>query len=277
MRVVLLPLAIAALALGCTPDMTPEAAREAATQAAASGDGFRAVRFLKAAGASGDLDALRSVAEAYEFGYLPSHAIRGDEDYTNLPILALPGQAGRWRARYARERDALALSGDPDGWARVADDLAPFTRDATAAERDSAAAIRQRLAAERHGPTLVYLAVNTREGWDNPVRQDSLLRLAEEAGYSNACHLRATFATRVSEGAEPDTTVAGLAAHIGRVEACGRPTGLEPGDEWGGERIVRSIKTGAARGDSAAVAHLDSLRLLGVFERHPRLAAVQPG
>ena len=254
-----LPLALAA----CTPDLSPEAARDAALEAEAAGDARTAVRYYKAAANGGDLDAMRTLAHAYEDGYLRVHS---SSHATHLPIFTFPGQGRRWRQRYERERNALTFGGDPEAMLRLANDL-EYGRRHTPATKDSARAIRQRLVANEYPPALIEEALN--RDHESPATRDSLLARAEALGSGQACLLRLVLAhARENAERQRPPTAAETAAHIDDVEACPALPGKQP---YGGEVLVRNLR----RADTPeAAATLDSLRALGVFERHPRLAQI---
>ncbi|MEL6614730.1 MAG: hypothetical protein AAFQ43_03280 [Bacteroidota bacterium] len=256
----LLPLlALSGLLAACTPSMAPEAAIEAAEAAEASGDARKALRYYRAAAEAGDLGALRTVATAYDRGYLRTS---GGFPVTNLPVFVWPGQDGRWRDRYETERDRRALSGDPSAWMQVADDLTVWNRDETQADRDSARAIRQRLVDEGEPFALVRAGLET-------VHNDrdaglALLRRADAAGHPQACHLLILF----ERGDSALVTAKQWAEEIDRLAQC--PV-LDPEKPSRGETVIRNLRDAVDRGDAEAQVHLDSLRTLGVFERHPRL------
>ena len=233
-----------------------------AAEAEASGDARGALRAYKAAANGGDLEALNIVADAYRDGYVRAQTASAEQGVTFLPILTWPGQGDRWQARYKRERDEAAQAGDPVAWMRVAQDLT-FGKE-TRANRDSAQAIRQRLVDADYGPALIHAAMSS---WgDNPARSDSLLRRAEGAGNAQACHIRVTWGNIARTPEELDISAEATAAYIDALEACPPlPTDGPQGGAMVVEKIRRSTLPNAA-------AHLDSLRALGVFDRHPRLA-----
>ncbi len=255
-----LPLVVlVGLLAACAPDLAPDDARAAADAAAERGEAWQALRLYRAAATQGDLDALDTVADAYEQGYVRA----GSAPSRFLPILTLPGQGRRWRARYERERDTRARAGEPAVLMRLADDLTVWKSNDTAADRDSARAIRQRLVDADYAPALLYAAFTTMR--EDSLASDSLLRRAEAAGSAQACAIRAGFSHRQR------VTAAQTAAFIDDIERCPPVPGAGP---TGGERIVQNLVAAERRGEVGATAHLDSLRALGVFQRHPRLAAL---
>lgn len=263
-----LPLALSA----CTPSMAPEAALENARAAEASGEARDALRYYRAAANAGDLGAMKTIARAYEEGYLrakgPDAPRRQGEIVSHfMPVFVWPGQAGRWRERYTRERDAAALAGDPDAWMRVAEDLTVWNRDETQADRDSARAIRQRLMDEGYAPALLHVALNAVR--QNPAVADSLLRLAEEAGSGQACVFRVLRSTQHVDPNDVDLSAAATARYIDSMEACPPLPGDRPPFS---ATVVENIRLSAENGSPEATAHLDSLHVLGVFDRYPHLA-----
>ena len=268
----LLPLALAA----CSPDLSPEAAREAAYEAEAASDVRAALRYYKAAAEGGDLGAMQTLAEAYERGH---HRARGPvtrdgEDASRyMAIVALPGQARFWRGRYERERDERAFGGDPGVLLSVAQDL--DRRGSTPAERDSARAIRQRLLDAKHTPAMVGEALRTMK--DDSLRAFALLEEATDLGSAQACllqrvlvHAREGYEHVMAQqraGIEPTTIPAAMEArHIDEIEAC--PNIPTDRDDMGAQVVIRQLRE---RGTPEAGTRLDSLRILGVFERHPHL------
>lgn len=97
------------------------------------------------------------------------------------------------------------------------------------------------------------------------------LRRASDAGDAQACWLEAFFVDRVGA----TYSAADIAEAIDRAEACRvlDPT-PDPGAHDYSREVVGSLRIQATRGNATAEAQLDSLRTLGVFERHPRLSDV---
>ncbi len=253
-------LAVTAFVLAsCRPDLPARTAALEADTAAARGETWHALRLYRVAASQGDLDALQTLANAYQQGYVRANT---GSPARHFPFLTLPGQGQRWRARYEQARDDRARSGDPAALLRMADDLTHWNPDATDADRDSARAIRQRLVDADYPPALLARALSIR---DDESSRDQMLRRAEAAGSAQACYLRVLFRhSRMVTAAE-------TAAYIDDNEACPPIPGEHPTP---GEWIVRNLLDGQNRGEAWATAHLDSLRALGVFERHPQLAAV---
>lgn len=254
----LLPLALAA----CSPDLSPEAARDLAAEAEASGDARGALRAYKAAAKGGDLEALNIIANAYRDGYVRAQTTSASDGATFLPIMTWPGQGDRWQARYSRERDDAARSGDPAAWMRVADDLTVWNREETTADRDSAKAIRQRLVDEGYHGALLHTAFQMMR--DDRERAIALLVRAEAAGSPQACHVRQMF----ERAGTSIVTASQWSDEIDRLESCPALGTTRP---YGAAKVIGNLREAEARGESNATAHLDSLRALGVFERHPHL------
>lgn len=265
---VLLAAGVAVIQWGYTPGTPPlfaempEEAREALER-----EGPRAMhRTLRALAEQGDFGATQTLAMVYRRGYLQTSA---DGTRRHHPVFVWPGQADQWQQRYETMRDHLAAEGDPAALFAVAGALERATyRDGewvqpTEAARDSALAIRERLSAENNPQAWMALGLRLRHS--DPARSDSLLALAEAADVNGACFWR----TLPEPGAW--YTAAGINAYADEAADCADPTDPES-DVLG--RIVRDLRAEHERGNPASVVVLDSLRALGLFERHPRLAAV---
>ncbi|MEM1055908.1 MAG: hypothetical protein AAGI52_10305 [Bacteroidota bacterium] len=280
-----LPLAALALVLAaCTPDLSLDEALDAAAAAEARAEPREAIRYYKLAADQGDLGAIKTVAASYRDGYLrakgpdrPVHA--GEETSSFMPLLVLPGQASHWQRRYERERDGRALAGDPSAWMRVAEDLTVWNRNETPADADSALAIRERLVREGYHPAILQKALSVfREDREAGLE---LFHQAEAAGSPGACQLRATwlhYQVGIESPAKPDPSANATAQFIDALEAC-PPVETGPDEPERGARLVANLAKAAASPSDTfgsaddAVASLDSLRALGVFDRHPRLTA----
>ena len=260
--------ALAVVFAGCSsPVSDPDAAREAAREAAANGEAREAIRHYKSAAEAGDLYALSTLATIYERGH-----VRGEPGpYT--AIFTLPGQGARWRARYERERDARARSGENEALLVVAQDLCgAFSRndcEAQPALADSARAIRERLADDGYAPALFMLAFHHRQRGEDAAF-DSLLARAEAVGEPEVRARACFFRVFMGEGGTDQTSAARTARHIDRTERC---HAMHPDGENRNVRLVGNLRDAARRGNANASAHLDSLRTLGVFERHPHLGS----
>ncbi len=277
MRRVLLILALPLALVACSPDLSLEAAREAAHAAEASAEPREALRYYKVAAKRGDLDAMRTLAEAYERGHhRASYHITpmrdGEEVSGFMPILALPGQARLWRSRYERTRDELALDNDLTVLMQAASEL--DRHDSTPAQRDSARAIRQRLVEAKHPPAMIAEALSTMR--EDSLRAFTLLEEASDLGSAQACLLRLVLIHAREQlehamaledaGIKPYVSAQMEARHIDEIEAC--PPVPANRDDMGAQVYVRNL---IERGTPEARARLDSLRILGVFARYPHL------
>ena len=101
---------------------------------------------------------------------------------------------------------------------------------------------------------------------DDTAERDRQLAAAADAGNGEACWLRLWW----TGGPRDLSTVAGFSAFVDDAEAC--PPGMREEDPVA--RDLRALADQARSGNAAAVALLDSLDAGGLFERHPRLAAV---
>ncbi len=265
----LLPLALAA----CSDPSPVLAEREflaAYDEARASGDAERAVDIVRVRAKAGDVGAMQHLAGVYQSGMVrtPDRPWKLGEP---MRVRAWPGQARLWRARYERERDQKAREGDPDALFALAQDLifpdpsAEAHAAVTQADRDSSHAIRQRLIAAGHATALFSEAMNHTRG-DVP-RRDSLLGAATAAGSFDACTWRAHFSTQGGHSAQR------IAVRVDEAEAC-RPLLDGRDGHTLAESELHSLRQAAASGTPQAAAIVDSLRTLGVFERHPHLAQI---
>ncbi|OZC02126.1 hypothetical protein [Rubricoccus marinus] len=265
----LLPLTLVACA-DPRPAEPLDAFRASYDDALAAGDVERAIKIVEARAKTGDVGAIGHLASIYDEGQVraPSKPWKLGEP---MRVRTWPGQARLWRARYERERDRQARAGDPDALFYAAQDLAfddgPIDSPSpeVQAKRDSAHAIRQRLIAQGHTMALFSEAMNHSRG--DSVRRDSLLAAAEAAGSFEACAWRAHFSTPNAYTAEA------IASHVDRAEACRPLLGSREGHTFA-ESTLRSLRQGADNGTPEAITTLDSLRALGVFERHPHLAQI---
>ena len=268
-------LALLAVA-ACSPtrsDLAPEAAYDAHHAALLDGDADRALSLLDEAADAGHLGALVQLARAHQRGYLVTPYDAERKAAAHLPIHATRWQTGRTLRRYERVlRDSVRV-GSHDALFLLADRLvAPKPVDGEwampEADRDSAAAIYAALAAQGADPfRLAFLA-------DRLGDEAAYLRhldAATDAGNPQACALR----VQHRRGRHAPFTAARLAEQIDALEACrARAPESDRGAYTYGDELVVDLAAQAGRGNAASVATLDSLRQRGVFERHPRLAAV---
>ena len=265
----LLPLALGACA-DPTPPLPDSEFLAAYDAALASGDAEAAVAVVKAQAEAGDVGALGQMAAIYRDGYVRDLDTSGESKQATLVVW--PWQEGLWRRRYIRERDRQAREGDADALFYAAQDLQkPWIHptgdvtDPTHAELDSAHTILSRLAAGGHPLALFSLGADARMEGDPAA--DSLLAAAEAAGSFAACVWRA------SSMQGDALTSHGLADQIDRGESC-RALTTRSSASIPSESVIRGLRAGMADGSPEARMHLDSLRALGVFERHPHLARI---
>ena len=266
----ILPLALAACS-SPGADLTPEATFALANSAAARGETKEALALYKDAAKRGDLDALSTVSRAMRQGYIrapePENTRQGEIMAHHLPIFVLPGQAGLWRDRYETEKAGKAAAGDPYARYLVAQDLRIWKRDATPAERDSARAIMDGLVAEHFGPAVIPATMRLyREG--DVQTADSMLALVKPPYHASACAFGVTWRGMTPAGQTPDISAEATARVIDAYEAC---PDLPDGYEKRSQTIVQNLMRSERERD---IAHLDSVRALGVFQRHPHLAQI---
>lgn len=253
------------------PGLSAETLRQRADSLALAGAPGVALRYLEAAADQGDLEAFARLAAAHDRGYLRIPTDPNSPHGTqHVAIWSFPWQAGRWRSAYEQARDEQAREGDHTALLRLADDLAVpslwLRRPDALPDPDSARAIRQRLIREGSGPAMVHEALRLHSNGDRD-GADALLVRAAEAGQPQACELRVAFRTQPGLPSRDDASAQAAATLIDALEAC--PSRRS---ESGGTRIVAGLKRGQRSGATQAGAQLDSLRALGVFERHPHLA-----
>lgn len=236
-------------------------------QALHDGDRDRALDVLDAAADAGDLGALRELAEVRSQGYLSVPYDQGGGG--RLTVASLPGEA-MWTAwRYRRARDRGAEAGDPEALLAVAEEQAGDlvmrggvrVRTLSGSRRDSVAVLYRRL-----------LETNV-----------SRLRLARLARHLDDEEAYIQLVDAAVAGREPDacsyklyltgtrrdlSTPAGLARFVDDAEACPRV----PGDADHAAEQIGALVAQVRSGNDGARVLLDSLRVEGVFERHPRLA-----
>ena len=275
MRLALLVLLVAA---GCGPGpsgLAPDDAFQASLAAVDQGDVPRALVLLDEAAAAGHLGALEYRARSYRLGYLRTDRYNGwqrGKIEDAHPFLVLPGQAEAAEAEYQSALRSAADAGDPDAMFRLALELGQrrwlggeWVR--TASGLDSARVLYDRLVAADAPPR--DLAALARVLDLGPDRWSHLARAAQ-AGDPVACLHRAYDEHGVPFSARY------LAAAIDALEACremaaGTPTPVAFDHN---DQTLGALAEQVRAGNRAARVILDSLRADGVFERHPRLAAV---
>lgn len=267
-------LTVAGAIAACRPaptDLSPDALRTSYRSALLNGDRDRALDLLDAGAEAGHLFALAKLADAHAKGYLsvPWDAERKAPGV--LPIRSLPGQAALAQRRYERALERGARNGEPQALLAIALDLVgplyvtdgEMSSRIAPADRDSAEALYRRLV---ETDVLRMPLAHVAQALGDERGHVRLLAEAAEAGEPNACFSLIWFG-----GDRPDlSSMRGRAEYIDRMIACA-PEGE------GFEEAATSVRTLASeldRGNEAAGAALDSLRQLGVFERHPRLTAI---
>lgn len=254
------PLLFALVACGCGLD-DPLATGPPLSEALAAGDADRALALLEAQAETGDLQALAQLADARSRGYLIASP--------GTPAVHLPIETWPWEGPLATRRferalaDSVAL-GSESALFLLADRHLDRPRPQSP-NVEAARAIYDRLVGEGARPVgLAYLAQRLGD-------EDAFLRhLADgaAAGDAQACTLH-FWQTR----AEYDVHSArGMAERIDRIGACQAldPVAEQPTEAYGRYEIEPLVAQHAL-GNAAAAVTLDSLRALGVFERHPHL------
>ena len=260
------------LALGACQTPAPDAARSSAAYQAAlgAGDAERALGLLRTA-APGDLRAHAQLSEAYERGYLVRRDTLGGPD-VRLPIRTLPGQASLEAWRLERHLGRAAEAGDPDAMLALArrgsetieirdGKLVPAVLDPS--QRRLAEATYQRLVGE--DVDRFQLGMLAHVLGDSAAYRRHVSEAAAQ-GDPTACDFKIWF---MGGDDRPSLGPAeGLALYYDRVAAC-RPGHPIPSAAM---RSLRDLRAQLDQGNPAAAVALDSLRQLGVFERHPELA-----
>ena len=276
-----LALFLALLAVGCGPEpsgLSPDDAFQASLAAVGEGDVPRALRLLDEATDAGHLDALEYRARAYRLGYLRTDYYDGwkpGKIEETHPFLVLPGQAEAAQTAYQRRLQTAADAGDSDAMLRLALALGQPRRIGgewvtTPSGLDSARVLYDRLVAA-DAPPRSLAALARVLGLDQD-RQAHLTRATED-GDPVACLQSAYDQHRFPFSAER------LAPSIDALEACremaqgvSTPVAFDHND-----KTLGALAEQVREGNPDARVILDSLRRLGVFERHPRLAAAVAG
>ena len=272
------PLLLLALAVGACSSppsgLSPDDAIAEAHAAAQGGDVGRALDLIDEAAASGDIRALAFRADTYARGSVrvPMGYVYGETAH-DVAFWAWP-----WEARDARRTFERALAervgrGDHDARFVLAGRLAEMERvggEWVRRDLDSARAVYHALEADGAEPfrlAALAMVLGDEAGWDRHVDA------AAAEGHPEACGFQAM---RREDGRAFLGAVA-IAASIDAVEACRQRGPDLPGGRVvpsTGEHLVGTLAEQSRLGNGAAVATLDSLRQSGVFERHPRLAAL---
>ena len=276
-------LVLLALAAGCGPapsGLSPDDAFQASLAAVGEGDVPRALALLDEAAEAGHLGALDYRARSYRHGYLRTDwsaatSSRPGKIEETHAFLVLPGQARAAQADYRRALDAAADTDDLGAMRQLAFELGQprwiggeWTTRPSAL--DSARVLYDRMQALGADPLdLANLArvLNL----DDAHRAH--LQAAAEAGDPVACLQRA-----YNDHGYP-FSARGMAPAIDALEACRRLAagGVSPVSFDQNVQRLGDLAAQVRSGNDQARAILDSLRADGVFERHPRLAAVVAG
>ncbi|MEM1118562.1 MAG: hypothetical protein AAGJ11_18795 [Bacteroidota bacterium] len=266
----LLLLALATTLAACGPSasgLDPQAAVEAADTAIAAHDADRALALLTEAAGAGHLEAMRRVAEAHERGYIRTPYEQG-ETSANLAVTTWPGRAAVARYRYASALASRAEAGEPGALLVAALELkGSLTRrngtweaDMTPVERDSLAALHARLdAMDVDRLPLWSIAVALADTAAARRHLDE----AVEAAEPRACDIRTWFGSSVGRDL---STARGLASYYDALASCPKE-GLV-------EDALAPLAENVRAGIPEAVALADSLRDLGVFDRHAGAGAL---
>ena len=271
--------ALAVFVAGCGPapsGLSPADTSEAVDHAVRRGDTDRAVALLRASADAGDYHAYGRLADAYGRGYFTARDAVGAPE-RNVAFRTWPWQAALARRAYVRGRDRAARAGDPVALLDVATSYGDARQivggqlvasDLTPAQRDSAEAIYA-LLVDTDVPRLRLALLAKDLGRDDAYRQH--VGEAVAAREPNACAFQIWFSDAAPRVSLRHT--AGLAAYLDRVRACA-PEAPPPAEAV---QQMEALREQVVLGNPAAAVALDSLRQLGVFERHPRLAAAVGG
>lgn len=252
--VVLVLLALAA----CAPEpsgLTPEEAYAAAERAIREHDAETAHALLAEAAAQDHLPSLLRLMQGYERGLVVPGEFDGTLPVT-LPLDRWPGQSLVTGFRAVRATSRGVRAGDPVARSHHAIQLA---LDGDPAHRAQAERIYRDL---RDAAAPPYEVIQLAALLGHDADRERLTRQSAAGGHPRGCADLLFFV-------EPSdrSTTAGLAAHLDRALACS-PDG--PAADHA-RQSVETLGAERARGNAAAAVALDSLRLLGVFERHPGL------
>ena len=256
------------------PHRPSEELYAAAQTALTEGRPAEAFALFDEAAAAGHVLALARVAKVREAGYLRSPRYRG-QPAVDYAVPSLPGQVAWMRWRSQRALAHAADAGDPEALLAVATDLLgsvywiegqPRTR-VGEADLDSVASIYQQI----RGEDLPQMPLGVLAlGLGDDVAYHRHLDRAAASGEASAC----TFKLWFSGDRHDTSTAVGFARFIdAAVEACPFvPNGPDPAAD-----DLRRLAAEIDAGNREARLFLDSLRAEGVFDRHPRLAAIASG
>lgn len=267
-RIILALLLISGFAAGCGDrfdHLEPEEAVQQAQEALETGDVRLTLGLLKSAADRGHLLALEYLADAYDRGYL--HHQDTDRPATqNLTFRKWPWEAAHWHRAFATELESRVAAGDAEALIMHAIRLRARTfrggdwHDPAASALEESNTILRDLAASGNATAMIQLGFYSEAG-----DRHAWFRRAEEAGDPNGCWFQFLF---IDSGAHV-VTAAEFADAIDRSEEC---HAMDPNHrfDFAGDKLG-SLRAQMEQGNEHASTHLDSLRALGVFDRHPRL------
>ncbi len=269
----LLPLLVVLAACAPASDLDPDQAFAQAEDAIRDHDAEAAHALLADAARRDHIPSLQLLLRSYDRGFEVPGEWEGTRPVT-LPVETWPGQPAVTGFRYVRAVSRGARAGDPNALLLVALDDFRETR-----------VVGGTVVPPVLTPAHRRAATSTYRGLvDADVDRFELARLAQALGDDGA-HRRhvaeaaaqghpmaCTFKVWFHED-DPQTTLShtvGLTRYLDRVDACVPNQPLPPEALY----PLHALRTQIDLGNPAAAVALDSLRQLGVFERHPELAAV---
>lgn len=269
----LLAATLALTLAACSPNLTPDEAAEAAAEAVEAGDAGEALRLYRSAAKRGHLRAMETLADAHRRGYFTRSGsmVTG---FNPVRFVGLPWEASHWQRRFEDEMTRQVRAGSTEARYMLAGHLrtrhfdGETWHDPSPAERDSSEAIYHALANEGHVNAMLVLSFRANSRGDSLVA-DRWLARAEEAGSETACWFR------VSRAHRHLTSMKALADGIDAGTRCEAMEDDPSPIRSMAEMALGNLFTQDSLGNEAATAALDSLRALGVFERHPHLAPSQ--
>ena len=266
----LVALAFAACQSSPPPALSHEQIRDELQAAMEDGDGDRAIEVLETAAEAGEWGAYGRLAEAYSRGYIQTF-VDGSVQPLMVQVPLSPRMAEMARLRHEAGRERAMEEGDPYALFQFATHilypslpmgaLVSGGDPPSQSARDSAAVIYRRIA-DSDLPRLVVARLAKAVG--DSVGHVRHIDEAIAAGERGAC----THKLWLSSGPRPNlSTLQGRAAYYDDLLDC------DSGDEAREHisRDIRALHEQIALGNPESVVALDSLRHLGLFERHPWL------
>lgn len=252
----------------CAPQpsgLSPDDAFEAAQQAIRNRDAETAHALLAEAAKQDHLRSLALLTQSYGQSPAPGFAVPG-EGAGSEPVL-LPIEGGRARAvttglRFVRAINRGVRDGDPLALRYHATKLA-FDEDPER-RREAEQIYRDLLDSDLPASDLYHLAMVV--GTD--AERQRLTHLAAAEGDAQACAFSVWFYEDEPQSSWSHT--AAIARYLDRLGACA-PDRPIPSEAFG---PIRDLRAQLDLGNPDSIIALDSLRQLGVFERHPELAAI---